>query len=199
MKRLAAAFVINLFAVTLATSGCSRPDREVAIEKIEAVGGTFSHDSQGRIISVDLSDTEATDEELAAISVLPHVRTINCTNAHHIQGEVLDLLVGLKNLETLYLVGTDLDDDGLTRVRHLTSIKTLNLDGTRITDAGMPALDNLVNLQTLVLGDTAITDQGLVQLRDLKKLSTIVLRDTKTTRRGVQELRRMLPEVRVVQ
>lgn len=197
MKLFVIAHAVVL-ASMLATLGCKRPDREVAIDMIQAAGGTLNYDDQGRVVSVNLSDTQATDEELAAISMLPFVRTVNCTNAHRIKGSSLDLLANLKNLETLYLVRTDLEDSGLTGVQNLTSLKTLNLDGTRITDAGMPALANLKNLQTLVLGNTAITDRGLVQLRDLRKLSTLILRDTKTTGDGIRELRRMLPDVRVV-
>lgn len=198
MKLLTAAQAV-LLAGTLATLGCGRSDRDVAIAMIQEAGGTLNYDDQGRVISVDLSGTGATDEELAAISVLPDVRTLNCTNAKKIKGSSLDLLVTLKNLETLYLVGTDLDDAGLSRLPHLKSLKTLHLGRTRITDAGMPALDNLTNLQTLSLGDTAVTDQGLVQLRDLRKLSTLILRNTKTTQRGVQELHRMLPDARIEQ
>jgi Leucine-rich repeat (LRR) protein len=193
--KLPAIVSVLLLAATL---GCAPSDTEVAIEKIQGVGGTFNYDDQGRIISVDLSDTEATDEELAAISVLPHVRTVNCSNARRIKGSGLVFLGDLKNLETLYLVGTQLDDSGLSRAANLTSLKTLNLDGTQITDAGMPAIDNLVNLQTLVLGNTKITDKALVQLRDLRELSTLILRNTKVTPRGVKELHRMLPDVRVV-
>lgn len=197
MKLLAIAHAAIL-ASTLTTLGCKRPERELAIDMIRAAGGTLNYDDQGRVVSVNLSDTQATDEELAAIRVLPYVRTVNCSNASRITGSSLYLLANLKNLETLFLVGTDLEDSGLAGVQNLTSLKTLNLDGTKITDAGMPALANLKNLQTLVLGDTAITDRGLVQLRDLRKLSTLILRDTKTTRDGIRELRRMLPDVRVV-
>lgn len=197
MKPSAIAHALVLAAM-LAILGCAASDTDVAINKIKAAGGVLNYDGEGRIISVDLSDTAATDEAVAAISLLPHVRTINCTNARQIKGSSLDRLVGLKNLETLHLVGTELDDAGLSRIKDLTSLKTLNLNGTQITDAGMPAIDNLTNLQTLVLGDTKITDKGLVQLRDLRELSTLILRNTKTTPRGVKELHRMLPDVRVV-
>jgi hypothetical protein len=197
MKLSAIAHAV-IVAAMMATLGCGRSDREAAIDTIQAVGGTLSYDEQGRVVSVNLSDTQATDEELAAISALPYVHTINCTNAHRIAGNSLYLLGNLKNLETLYLVRTDLEDSGLAGVQNLMSLKTLSLDGTGITDAGMPALANLNNLQTLVLGDTAITDSGLVPLRNLRKLSTLILRDTKTTGAGIQELHRMLPEVRIV-
>lgn len=198
MKLLATACTV-LLAAALATLGCGRSDQEQAIALIKGAGGTLNHDEQGRIISVDLSDTAAGDEELAAVSALPNVRTINCTNASRIKGKNLEMLANLRNLETLYLVGTDLDDAGLARLRDLKSLKTLHLGRTRITDAGMPAIDNLTNLQTLSLGNTAITDNGLVELRDLRDLSTLILRKTKTTPAGVQELRRMLPNTRIEQ
>jgi hypothetical protein len=198
MKRLAAVAAV-LLAVTAATSGCSKPEKDVALARIKAVGGTISYDAQGRVISVDLSDSWATDEEVAAIRYLPYVETINCTNARRITGSTLHQLAALPKLNTLYLVGTQLDDAGLAQLQHATSLTTLNLDSTRITDAGMRTLDNLDNLQTLVLGHTAVTDRGLVQLRDLRQLSTLNLRDTKTTPDGVKGLRRMLPDVRIVQ
>lgn len=187
-----------VFCVGLTCLGCSNSDRELAIELIQQAGGTLSYDDQGRITSVDLSDSDATDEELAAVSMFPHVQSVNCNNAPGVTGSDLDLLVDCPRLAKLYLVGTKLDDVGLSRMKDLTSLQTLNLDGTAITDRGMPALDNLVNLRTLVLGNTAITDRGLVQLRDLRNLSTLVLRNTRTTPGGVKELERMLPEVRIV-
>jgi Leucine rich repeat len=196
MKRLVTACAL-LLAGTLATLGCSPSDKDAALARIQQAGGTVNYDSQGRVVSVDLSDTQATDEELAAVRVLPDVRTINCTNARGIKGTDLDVLAELKNLETLYLVGTSVDDEGLSRLKDLKSLKTLHLGRTRITDKGMPALDGLANLQTLSLGNTDVTDAGLVQLRNLRNLSTVILRQTKTTPRGVQELRRMLPKARI--
>lgn len=195
MKRFATAHAIVL-AGLLATLGCGRSDEETALAMIQQAGGSVNYE-HGHIVSVDLSDSAATDEELAAIRVFPDVHTINCTNSQGITGSDLDVLVDLKNLETLYLVGTSLDDTGMSRLKDLTSLKTLHLGRTKITDAGMPALDNLTNLQTLSLGDTAITDKGLVQLRDLRNLSTLILRHTKTTPRGVQELRRWLHDTRI--
>jgi Leucine-rich repeat (LRR) protein len=187
-----------LLLAHLLVAGCSTTPEEEALAVIQGVGGSVRADAQGNIVSVDLSDTPVRDNMLAAIAVFPHVQTINCTNAHHITGSGLAALRGLNNLETLYLVDTQVDDAGLRHVRHLTSLKTLQLGHTQITDAGMPALDSLEQLQTLSIANTAVSDKGLVQLRDLRHLSTLILRDTKTTRSGVQELRRMLPEVRVV-
>jgi internalin A len=188
-----------LLLIALLLGGCSSTPEEQALATIEGVGGTVRSDAEGHVISIDLSGTPVRDNTLAAIAVFPHVQTINCTNASRITGSGLAALRGLSQLETLYLVNTQLDDAGMEHIKHLTSLKTLQLGHTNITDAGMPALDSLTQLQTLSIANTAVSDAGLVQLRDLRKLSTLILRDTKTTRRGVQELHRMLPEVRVVE
>ncbi len=190
------AFVL-LIAVLV--TGCSATPEEQALALIQGVGGSVRSDAEGQVVSVDLSETPARDDALAAIAVFPHVQTINCTNASRITGRGLAALGGLAELDTLYLAHTEVDDAGLRHIRHLKSLKTLQLGHTKITDVGMPALDSLTGLQTLSISGTAVSDKGLVQLRDLRNLSTLVLRDTKTTRRGVQELRRMLPEVRVVE
>lgn len=198
MKYLAAAQAV-LLTVLVATLGCSRSPEEQALGLIQQAGGSIATDDEGRVVSIDLSETPANDEILAAVGVLPYVHTLNCTNAGKITGSTLDQLAGLQSLETLYLVGTGLNDAGLSRMPELRALKTLHLGRTRITDAGMPALDRLANLQTLSLGNTEVTDQGLIQLRDLRKLSTLILRKTRVTPQGVQELQRMLPHTRVEQ
>jgi hypothetical protein len=196
MKLLVPLYVSAL-AGLLAITGCSRSDQETALAALQNAGGTIGYDDEGQPVSVDLSDTDATDEELAAVGALPGVRSLNCTNARGIKGATLNQLANLHNLETLYLVGTSLDDAGLSGLKDLKSLKTLHLGRTNITDNGLSALDGLTNLQTLSLGNTAVGDAGLVQLRDLRNLSTVILRGTKVTPRGVQELRRMLPKARI--
>jgi Leucine-rich repeat (LRR) protein len=185
-------------ALALLLAGCSAKPEEQVLALIQGMGGEFRTSSTGEVISIDLSDTPATDEVLASIRLFPHVHTINCTNAGRISGHTLGHLRSLTRLETLYLVNTGLDDGGLHQARHLRTLKTLHIGHTRVTDAGMPALDHLEGLETLSLSGNPITDYGLIHLRDLRKLKTLVLRDTKTTKEGQQELRRMLPDVRII-
>lgn len=182
----------------LAAVGCSATPEEQARQAILESGGELRTDSQGNIISVDLSDSAAGDNILAVVGIFPTVQTINCTNAQRITGSGMGTLGGLQHLETLYLVNTSLDDAGLAHVGHLRSLKTLHLGRTHISDAGLKALEPLKNLQTLSLGNTGISDAGLVELRNVRSLSTIILRDTRTTPRGIQELQRMLPDARIV-
>lgn len=179
-------------------TGCSATPEEEALELVKAYGGEIRTDSAGHVTAVDLSDTPAGDDVVAALGVFPTIQTLNCSNASRITGQGFSAWSPNAAIESLYLVSTALDDAGLHQVGRLHSLKTLQLGQTKITDAGLPAVDHLSNLETLSLSNTAVTDAGLVSLRDLRKLSTLMVRDTGTTPRGVVELRRMLPAARVI-
>jgi Leucine-rich repeat (LRR) protein len=191
-------FLAAVACVTLALTGCSSTPEEDARELLDSVGAKLRTDASGQIVAVDLSQTMARDDALAAIGVFPQVQTINCNGAERITGSGLAALAGLTRLESLYLANTSVDDAGLSSIQHLSSLTTLQLGGTKVTDKGMDALDHLVHLKTLSLGGTTVTDRGLVHLRDLRHLETISLRDTKTSKGGALELQRMLPDVRIV-
>lgn len=53
---------------------------------------------------------------------------------------IILLFLGLKNLKSINLSFTLVNDNGLKRLSGLTSIKYLNLDSRNITDAGLAAL-----------------------------------------------------------
>lgn len=178
--------------------GCKAAPEDQALELVAAYGGQVRTDSAGHIVSVDLSNTPAGDDVIAALAVFPTIQSLNCSNAGRITGHGFAAWSPASQIESLYLVGTAVDDGGLQHVARLGSLKTLQLGQTKITDAGLSAVDHLSNLETLSLSKTQVTDAGLISLRDLRKLSTLMIRDTGTTPRGVVELRRMLPDVRVV-
>ena len=188
-----AAIVFVVLAV-----GCKAAPEDQALELVAAYGGEVRTDSAGHVTAVDLSDTPAGDDVIAALAVFPTIQTLNCTNAERITGQGFADWASNASIESLYLVSTALDDAGLQQIGRLKSLKTLQLGHTKITDVGLPALDHLSNLETLSLSNTAVSDAGLISLRDLRKLSTLMVRDTGATPRGVLELRRMLPDARVL-
>lgn len=185
-----------LIVASLAVSGCSYSEPEIAVICLQEAGAKLKVNAEDQIISIDVSHSLANDLTLEHLGALPHIDSINCTNAPAITGQTLHALANLP-LKTLYLGGTSLDDAGLTHLKPLSGLESLNLSGTKITDAGLPAIDALVHLKTLSLADTAITDAGLVQLRDLRELKTLNLRRTKVTLAGVSELRRILPDTQI--
>ncbi|MEX0866814.1 MAG: protein kinase, partial [Pirellulales bacterium] len=125
------------------------------------------------LTSLDLSRTEITDEDLAAIAQLTR-------------------------LEELHLAGTRVSDKGLAHLAALNSLRVLDLSETRVTGAGLAALQDLPNLSALRLNrcrvsdaametinrypalvelslafNTSLSDSGIAKLTNLKKLQVL--------------------------
>lgn len=58
-----------------------------------------------------------------------------------------------------------LTDAGVKELVGLKQLKTLNLAGTQVTDAGVEQLRGLTKLRLLNLRDTKVTDEGVEKLQ----------------------------------
>lgn len=65
-------------------------------------------------------------------------------------------LAGFKNLRTLNISGTNVDNDALKSIAQLTELRVLNLNNTKITEAGLEQLKPLQKLRNLYLFRTEI-------------------------------------------
>jgi hypothetical protein len=196
MQTFSAIFGALLAVAILASAGCSVPEDQQAIAAITEFGGRIKTDSHSRVVEVDLSRTKANDGVVAMIRALPFVKSLNCSQTL-VTGASLDQLAELHELETLFLVGSELNDAGMAHLAPLTSLNTLHVGSTKITDAGLPAVRGLSQLRTFTASSTDISDAGMVNFRNLKDLATLQLRRTKVTQAGVQELRRFLPNTQI--
>ena len=174
--------------LVLACSGCAPSEEQKALAAIKQLGGKIKSAQQGQVVEVDLSRTKAT--------ALVHIRSLNCSYTP-ITGQGLEQLAGSRDLQTLFLVGSELNDTGLAEVSKLSSLRTLHLGRTKITNAGLAELASMSNLRTLSLGNTQITDAGLAALKPMHELGTLVLRQTKTSPAGVQQLRQSLSKTQI--
>ncbi|MEO2023436.1 MAG: hypothetical protein ABGX05_16565, partial [Pirellulaceae bacterium] len=119
------------------TSGpAATADREkiptaAQIAALEKAGAKLARNATGQIIEVDLGETAATDEVLAHLVGLSHVREIS-------------------------LHQTKITSAGLVHLKNLTRLKRLFLSDTGVGDEGLAALGGLVNLQTLGLSGTQV-------------------------------------------
>lgn len=95
---------------------------------------------QNQLVSLKLSNTNATDETLTAIA--------QCNN-----------------LFKLFLDGTNITDKGLADVAKLDSLRYLNLVGTKISAQGVLRLKQLKNLQSLYLYQTLVTKNDWTALK----------------------------------
>jgi hypothetical protein len=88
----------------------------------------------------------------------------------------------------LYLVQTNVTDDGLEHVGRLAGLEVLSLAHTAIGDAGVAHLHGLAKLRRLYLNATEVTDAGLAYVKTLTRLETISLGATRITDAGVAHL-----------
>jgi hypothetical protein len=108
--------------------------------------------------------------------------------------EGLERLKGLGQLRLLYLCGGRVTDGGLKHLKALGRLKMLGLGDTKITDAGLEHLKGLGQLQQLYLNDTRVTDAGLEHLKGLRQLRELDLSGTRVTDEGVKRLQQALPK-----
>jgi serine/threonine protein kinase len=96
-------------------------------------------------------------------------------NATSIDNLSLEIIGGLTDLVHLHLMKTSVTDTGLKRLVGLKNLDTLDLSFTKVSDEGMNTVAELTNLRYLSLGETAVGDPGLATLRTLKQLEEISL------------------------
>jgi hypothetical protein len=86
--------------------------------------------------------------------------------------EGLKYLLPLKKVTVLYLSGSDVTDEGMSRLEHL-PIQILAIDGTQVGDTGLMILSKIKTLVSIDLGDTGVTSAGVSSLQDMPCLTTI--------------------------
>lgn len=147
--------------------------RESLIAEVIRLGGKVEFDearSNRPITKVDLHGTAVTDADLTFLA---------------------DARKDLKELRYLDLRLTKIGDEGVAKLKHLTSLQTLNLFRTQVADKGLASLKKLTNLETLLIGGTKVTDSGLVYLRPFRKLKKLSLFQTQVTDEGIAQLKLM--------
>jgi hypothetical protein len=92
-----------------------------------------------RLMILDLTDTQASDEGLNAISQLRDLFSIHLDGAS-IHGPGLAVVSRLPKLRNLGLRRCPIDDRGLEYLKSFTALRYVQLQGTRITRAGLKQL-----------------------------------------------------------
>ncbi len=153
----------------------------------------FGIDAFQNVVFVDLGETQATDDDLALIGLVPSVESVVLTSTP-ITSDGLRHLRGLSRLRVLSLWKTAIDDRGLAHLAGHTGLENLVLDNTGIGDAGLVHLRDLTELEEwLGLCHTKVTDAGLPNLARLRKLRSLNLIGTQATKAGMRELQKSLP------
>jgi Leucine-rich repeat (LRR) protein len=156
---------------------------------------------------ISLSGPNHTDESLAALSRLPHLKRLDLkevdpesiTDAgfQHVSDmtklEYLDVsnlkisrqavshFANMKMLRVLRMANTRLNDDGLASLSGLSSLEDLDISGTKVTPEGLSKLRPLSRLRQLNLQGIAMTVEGLRYLSPLTALEELYLPKPKVT------------------
>lgn len=158
--------------VRFATGGAFSSDNATVPRHFHWLRGFVGDDALGEVVSVNLSDTPATDEDLMH-------------------------LVVLSSLERLVLNDTKITDDGLRYVSQCRALRELSLWDTAVTDQGLRHLSRLRELESLSLVGTQVSDAGLSEVASMPKLKRLMLNHTAVTDEGYLRLRAALPECEI--
>ena len=117
------------------------------------------------VVDVDVIDFTVDDHQLAAlIGDLPDIKHMDLTDTT-VNGEGLEHVASLRQLETLSLGDTHITDANLRHLRRCRALTALWLYRTGITDAGLVHLSGLKNLKYLSVEYTKVTDEGVARLQ----------------------------------
>lgn len=101
--------------------------------------------------------------------------------------------IGSNDFKSIHLDSTNVTDEGLKALTHMSGLQQLYLSDTKITGAGLSGLD-LTELRSLDLGSTHVTDSALHSLVNFPNLQSLNLTKTKISDAAlshVKQLRRL--------
>ena len=99
-----------------------------------------------------------------------------------------------KQLVSLKLDQSNVNDSTLTTVSELSNLRRLQLSNTAITDQGLAKLKKLKDLGSLNLVGTKVTARGIMEMKDLKSLKYMYLYKTSITADEREQLKKSFPE-----
>lgn len=137
--------------------------------------------------SVTILHTTCQNDWLIPIGKLTGLKSINITNQGKLTDEGLAHLAGLKNLERLGYVGTQMTGHAFQNFKDFTKLKSCSFRGSKIDDEGIKALcDAFPQLESLVLAHCYCTDAGAANLAKLTKLKNFEIGSRKATPKCLQ-------------
>ena len=143
--------------------------------------------------SLNIISTKFNDEWMAPIGKLTNLKVLRFTNNGKITDAGMVQLAGLKNLETLSIVGTHITGKAYAQFEGFTKVTRVSHRGSSIDDEGLRQLcDHLPNLESLSLAHAKfVTDAGATHLAKLTKLKSLELGTTKATPQALKAIAKL--------
>jgi hypothetical protein len=210
---LLVAAVATSGAPAVGTAEAAEPDNPYDVEQLSQPSYLrVEKDADGNVRSVGYnSPAPPTDEQMARLKCLGHVRTLGLRTgrrdvyatlirawptlrkaeltADEPNPEMMDALSALPGLEELELQESKLPAEVMKHLTGPATLRTLDLSRTTITDDGLAAIGRLKGLHVLDLSEDRVSDAGVRALAGLRELETLALRDTDVEGPGLAALK----------
>ena len=126
--------------------------------------------------SLNVISTKFNDAWMPHIAKLTNLKALRFTNNGKITDEGMAQLSGLKKLETLSVVGTQITGKAYAQFEGFAKLTRVSHRGSQIDDEGLRQLcDHLPNLESISLAHAKFTDAGAPYLAKLSKLKGLEL------------------------
>jgi hypothetical protein len=165
------------------------PEQMAAAKKtVTDLGGVVKEDAQGNVISIDMAAGRswADDYQMQQVLVFPKLASLT-VEGPGITNQLIPRLVEQKELTSLTLKNTLVDDQGIAELTAIPSLRIVDLRvAPLITDAAMDSLVKLPNLRAVRLVGGNITDHGVGVLMQAARLSELDVRNCRgVTKAGI--------------
>jgi Leucine Rich repeat len=150
-------------------------------------------DSVHDVVKVDIFGNRFnTPEDFhRAVSGLRHLkrlRELSISKSPTLQGQDLESIANLRELERLSLCEDRLEDGALQNLCKLERLQTLALMWNRFSGEGLASLGNLHRLEAIDLYDNQVTDAGLSSFSKIASLKYLCLEKNQITDDGLKYL-----------
>jgi hypothetical protein len=145
------------------------------------------------ILSLNVSDRDYLDDHLLEpLASLVGLRVAMIERIPGLRNEQLRFLQGCKALQLIGLGGnTQIDETGLRHLVGLPELETLYLGSTNFNTAMAESISHLESLELLDVNTSLITDDALQHLAKIKSLQDLCLTNNAITDRGIEYLKGM--------
>ncbi len=152
------------------------------------------------IIGVDFRPMAGTDpkkiaaavKELATLSELQSLLLLGVD----VDDSVLLAAPTSAKLERMHLYNTRISDKGIAKLDRFVNLNTFSFTGNGLSDEGMKSLGKMKSLTTISIVDAKVTDVGVLALQALPNLISLNVENTQTTAKGLERLREVLPKLK---
>ncbi|HIJ67313.1 MAG TPA: redoxin family protein [Planctomycetes bacterium] len=184
-----------------ASSQVEKSRHQQAVSNIERLGGRLRREtSQDGVEYTEVGlfggnsfyGWRGDNEDLGSLKQLSNLKRLSIKEVVRFDDEGMRRLEGIDSLDSLFIAGTSISDDGLKYLKGLPELSTLWLwSNSRLTDKALEYIKDLGRLNALGLDDAQISDEGLGKLKGsglLARLEFLSVNRTAVTDGGLLHL-----------